>query len=398
MTSMLVWSRRSLAIWMAPFLLAALVYGAWSRDGWQYEWLWGMRAVLLTAPIVSPLVAGAVAFDVVRRWNPVLEALGPSTRRWRLATLSLVAAHVLWAMLCVGVAWIIAGTRLILNPSMWQPDPLLPLEVLASVTAAAMVGLLVGRRVTNLAAPPLAAVIVFGIESLTIPYGLMSLFSPTALVDSAVGLERNPASAGLAIALNVSVAVICATIALRGNRRTRRWWAVCLAAVVAFVAVAVVERTSPPLEFQPTSGPRLCLQEAEVEVCGPRNVRSLLATLGNSIDAALTSLSASQLPLPRRFVLGVPGTVPPVSDNRAVASVSPAQLREGARTSTLARILAQPRFCSQYVDPSPETTALLDRQQLVSTWLQRALEGGDQPAPMDVRRAYDDLLSCTPTS
>ncbi|MGN6612272.1 MAG: hypothetical protein ACTHLJ_10900 [Angustibacter sp.] len=397
MTVLRVWMRRSLAMVVAPVVVVVLTLGAWSRDGWQFESLWGLRAVVLLLPLVSPVVAAGVAFDVARRWGPVMTVLGPSTARWRRATLALVAAHVAWAFAAVGLVWAAAGVRLVLDHAIWQVDPWLPVEVLAALGAAAAVGLLIGCLVENLAAPPLAAVLVFGIEALAGPYGLMSLFAPMGLVDSAVGLERDPASAAWAVALNLGVLVCCCLVALRGPVTTRTWVAQVTVAGVVLGAILLGRAHSTPLDFRASTQPRACARSGAVEVCGPGNAQPFLDELADGLATATERLAGSGLKLPHQFVLGVPGEQPAVASVASVVHASPAGLSRHRRTATLARVLALPRICPQLVDAGPDTTPLLDREAQVSAWVHGALEHGAGTAPPGVVAAYRDLTTCRVT-
>lgn len=388
-----VWIRRSLAIVVVPVVIVLLALGAWSRDGWQFESLWGLRAVVLLMPLVSPVLAAGVAFDVARRWGPLVRVLGLSTARWRRTTLGLVAVHVGWAFAAVCLVWAAVGVRLVLDHAIWQADPWLPVEVLAALGAAAAVGLLVGTLVTSLAAPPLAAVLVYAVEALAGPYGLRSLFSPMALVDSAVGLERDPTSAAWAVALNLAVLVCCCLVALRGT--TSRAWAaqVTLAGIVVGGVLLGYAQSSPP-DFRPSTQPRACARTGAVEVCGPGNARPFLGELAGDLAGASRQLTGSGIPLPHQFVLGVPGEEAAVTPAASVVHASPAGLTRQRRTATLARVLALPRICPQLLDAGPETTPLLDRQAKVTAWIRDALEHGGGAAPAGVVAAYRDLTTC----
>lgn len=389
-----VWGRRSLAPWTAPLLVAALAFGVWSRNGWQYEWLWGLRAVVLLMPLAAPVLAAAVAFDIARHWGPVVTTLGPSTRRWRHATLALVAAHVLWAFACVCLVWVAVGVRLVMNRATWQPDVWLPFEVLAALGAAAAVGLLIGMRVRSLAAPPLAAVLVLATEALAGPYGFISLFAPMTVVDSVVGLERNPWAAAWAIAMNVAVLVWCSSLALRGPGRTPGWLVAVGASTAALVVVVAGHAQQAPVDFRSASQPQVCLTSGSTQVCGPENFRTFLRDLADSLDTGLATLAPSGLPLPHHFVLGRAGVHMLPQTQAAIAFVSPAQLTPPRRTATVARVLSQPRMCRQLIDPNADTTALLERQEQVRVWIERALRGRPTTAPGFVRAAYGELITC----
>ena len=389
-----VWMRRSLALLTAPLVVGALAFGAWSRDGWQFESLWGLRAVVLLMPLVSPVIAAGVAFDVARRWGPLVTVLGPSTARWRRTTLALVAAHVGWAFTAVCLVWVAVGVRLLLDRAMWQADPWLPVEVIVALGAAAAVGLLVGSLVKSLAAPPLAAVLVFAVEALAGPYGFMSLFSPMAVVDSVVGLERNPVAAGWAVALNLAVLVCCCLVALRGPTSSRVWIAQMTVACVVLGGVLLGHARSSPLDFRASTRPRACARTGAVEVCGPGNAQPFLGELASDLASATGGLADSGLALPHQFVLGLPGEEHALTPAASVVHAYPAGLARGRRTATLARVLAQPQICPQLIDAGPDTTPLLDRQEKVSAWIRGALEHGGGPAPADVVDAYRDLASC----
>lgn len=392
-----VWLRRSLGILIAPLVAGALTFGAWSRDGWQYESLWGLRAVVLLMPLISPVIAGAVAFDVARRWGPVVTVLGPSTARWRRTTLALAAVHVAWAFLGVCLVWAAVGVRLVMNRAMWQLDPWLPLEVLAAMGAGAAVGLVVGSRARSLAAPPLAAVLVFGVEALAGPYGFMSLFSPMAVVDSVVGLERNPAAAAWAIALNLTVLVCCSLVALRGPARSTTWIVEVTLAYLALGGVLVGQAHFAPLDFRASAQPQVCARSSDTEVCGPGHARPFLVDLADALASAMQALAGSGLPLPHRFVLGVPGEQAAPTSAVTVVLASPIGLAKQRRQATIARVLAQPQACPQLSEPDADTTALLDRQEQVSSWLRGALSRGPARAPHSVLEAYRELTTCRPT-
>lgn len=392
-----VWMRRALALVLAPLVVGALAFGAWSRDGWQFESLWGLRAVVLLMPLVSPVIAAGVAFDVARRWGPLVTTLGPSTARWRRATLALMAAHLGWTFAAVCVVWAVVGVRLVIDRAIWQADPWLPVEVLAALGAAAAVGLLVGSLVKSLAAPPLAAVLVFAVEALAGPYGFMSLFSPMAVVDSVVGLERSPVAAGWAIALNLAVLVCCCLVALRGPTSSRVWIAQMTVACVVLGGVLLGHARSSPLDFRASTRPRACARTDAVEVCGPGNAKPFLGELAVDLASATRRLADSGLPLPHKFVLGVPGEQPAVTSAASVVHASPAGLTRMRRTATLAGVLALPHVCPQLLDAGPDTTPLLDREAQVSAWIREALQGGVGPAPQGVVDAYRDLASCRVT-
>lgn len=350
MTPLLVWARRSVAVVLAPIVLVALLSGAWSSaDGWQYEWLWGLRKPVR----VLPLVAAGVAFDTSRRWTPLVGGLGPAARRWRRATLAIPVVHVLWAFACLCVVWAAVAVRLWLNEAFTRPDPWLPFEALASLAAAATVG----------------------------------------LVSSAVGMTRDAQAAEQLIGLNLAVTALCCLLALRGPRPS--WpWATGIAALAA-VLVALVALPLPEYEYRPVGGPEVCASRADVRVCGSQVAEPLAQDLSLALQQAVDDVTG--LPFPQTYELGVPGVLPTTEAGRTVANVSPVQLRGASRDRTVAEVLALPRTCPQLLDGGEDTDLLLERQAQVRAWLEGALRTPGSTAPPEIQAAYGELLTCRAT-
>ena len=393
MRPLLVWARRSVAVTLAPVVLAALAFTTWSSDGWQYEWLWGMRNPVSTLALISPLVAAGVAFDLSRRWTPVVQVLGPSARRWRRASLAVPAVHVLWAFACLCAVWAAAAAQIAQNDAITSPDPWLPFEALASLAAAAAVGLVVGTYVPDAAAPPIAAISVFATTAFASTLGLSGLFSPSGLSSSVVGLTRDPQAAALLIGLNLAVAALCCLLALRGPRPSLPWAAG--AASLLAVVIALLAVPAPEFDFRPVGGPTVCADRADVRVCGPQAAEPLIQDLSLGLQQAVGSLTG--LPFPETYELGLAGVVPPTGAGRPVVIVSPALLNGPERTATVADVLSQPRPCPQLFDSGKDTEPLVDRQSQVRAWLLDALRAGGAAAPTGITAAYDELLACRPT-
>lgn len=393
-----VWARRSLAVWTAPLVLGALVFSVWTMHGWQFESLWGTRGVLEIFPLVSPLVAGAVAFDVARRWQPVVAELGPSTRRWRWATLAVPAAHVLWAFAMVCLVWASVAVRLSIGPTIWQSDPWLPVEVIAALAASASVGLLIGMRVPDPISAPMAAIVVFAVETLGVPYGVDSLFTSAALRESAVGLSRDPWSATLTVALDGALIAWCCLVALRQGRRTSGWLAAVAVASVALIGLEAIPGHATPTLWRAASSQQVCTSHDDVRVCGPPNAMPFLDDLSHELTAARRTLTGSQLRLPDRYVLGTYGITPSTDGGDTTAFVTPARLAVDNHAA-IADVLSQPRICPQLLNPDNDTRTLLDEQEKVRAWLSEALQTRQtNAAPAGVQAAYHDLVTCDPTT
>jgi hypothetical protein len=274
-----------------------------------------------------------------------------------------------------------------------RPDVWLPFETVAALAAAASVGFAIGTHLPNVAAPPVAALVVFAAPTAGASVGLLSLFAPMGLSSSVVGLSRDPESAALLIALNLTLAVACCTLALRGPGRARLWSAGAALMAVAFVALAALPATD--YDFRPDAGPATCVTEGRIRTCGPEAAGPLVRELSRGLNQTLDIVTG--LPFPTTFELGVPGAPVPVDEDRAVAFISPADLRGEDRIKKLADVLALPRVCPQLVQFDEDTTRLLERQADVRSWIVSAIREGGGAAPAEIRAAYNELSNCRPS-
>lgn len=397
MTPWRTWLRRSLAPRLAPLYVVALLWAQYSVEGWQYEWVWGLRVPMRFLVLVTPVLAAAVAFDVAR-WQPVAAALGPSTRRWRAATLAVPAAHVAWAFGAIALVSGTAVVRLAVDHAMGRPDLWLPAELLAALVAAASVGLVLGTVAPPGLAAPAAAVVVIGIATLGGPLGLMNTFSPQAAAGSLLGLERNPPAAAFAVLLDVGVVALALVLALRGSARKGLWGAGVGVAAAAVLALVAVPGSALPREYRPVAGHEFCVVRSEVSVCGPGLARRHLVDLAAALEQARSTLAGSALPLPSAYLLATPAAPPDPAETRTLVWASPAQLHDDRRPGAIADALAMPRDCPAMYQPGPDTGPLVDAQAQVSAWLRQALtSGGGGAAPEPVLRAYRALSSCQPS-
>ncbi|MGN6332734.1 MAG: hypothetical protein ACTHOD_13950 [Motilibacteraceae bacterium] len=396
MTVWRIWLRRSLAPRLAPLYVVALLWAQYSVKGWQYEWVWGLRAPMRFLVLVSPLLAAAVAFDVAR-WQPVASALSASTRRWRAATLAVPAAHVAWAFGCIALVLSTAVVRLSLDHAMGRPDLWLPAELLAALVAAASVGLVLGTVCPPGLAAPAAAVVVIAIAALGGSVGLMNTFSPQGAAGSLLMLERDPGAAAFAVLLDVGVVALALALALRGSARKGLWRVGVGVAAAGVLALVAVPGGALPREYRPVASPESCVAREAVRVCGPELAHRHLTDVADAVQQATSMLAASGLPFPHSYVLATPGSPPDPAETRTVVWASTAQLHDDRRQSAIAAALAAPRDCPAMYQLGPDTGPLVDDQAQVSSWIRQALASGHRSAaPPPVVEAYRDLSSCQP--
>lgn len=390
-----IWLRRSLVVWTAPVYLGVMLFAQYSSDSWQYEWIWGMRAPMRTVALLTPILAGATAFDVAGRWQPVMSAMGGSLRRGRSGLLVILWAHVLAAAACVALVSASAAIRLSLNSAIGRPDPWLPLELLATLAAAAAIGLATGTLASPVVAAPVAALLVLGVGTVGGPFGLMNTFAPLGASSSLLGLERDPGAAGFAVALDGAIIALALVVALRRSSSRLLWRVESVAAAAVLIGLVAVPGAALPHEYRPVGERQTCAADGDVKVCGPAAALPHLRDLASGLREATATLESSTLPLPQAFLLATPGQPPDPSEHRTLVWATSDRVRGPGRRQALAEALSVPRDCPQLTYPGPETTALLDSADRVRSWMTGALATRvAQSAPEQVRKDYQLLRSC----
>lgn len=393
MTPVLLWFRSGVGRYVALAILGIQAFGVLSSGpAWQFEWELGMRNTVRMFPLVCAILAGVAAHDAYRTVNPVMEQTRYGRFRWRRTLAALAVAETLWAFLAVSASQVAAASWLLRSDAIGTPDLWLPAETFVALLAAASFGVLWGVVIRGPAAPAVAAVVLFAIQSLSLPSGLGFLFAPPGLVSSAVGLTRADDSAKYVIALNLAVGSLLIAASLWGPRTTPRWTAGL--AVAAVAVVAVVAYPAPKDVYVPTAGGSSCVQRAEVTVCGPSSAGSHLAEAAEALASGRQTFASSGLSLPTDFELAVPGQA--LAYDRPIAFLTPVGLRTSLRADAVARALSLPRVCPSLVEGGPDTTQLIELQIVVQRWMRTALAEGQvsDEAPTSVREAYAALTAC----
>lgn len=205
MLDLRLWLRRCSAARAFPALVAIVFVVIQSRSGWQFEWGWGFSQASTATLLLSPLVAGLVAFDRSRRVAPTLQALAATTPRARFVTLAL--ASWAWTLLAWGVGMAYVAVRVAHNGGAGWPDPWIFLEAPVVLLAAASFGLAWGSVFRSLSAGPTAAVVVYLCVILTAALGLPGPFTAGQATGSLIGMEQIPEVALSGVGLSLAVAL-----------------------------------------------------------------------------------------------------------------------------------------------------------------------------------------------
>lgn len=398
MTGLRVWLWRSSAKFAWPGLVVAAAVVAYARTGWQYEWNWALSNASTPTILLSPLIAGLVAYDRGRRATPTLEALAGTATRMGLYMIAV--AGWAWAVL----AWlVVAGSATFVaarHGASGTPDPWIFFQVPGALFAASFFGLAWGSRFRSVAAAPTAAVVVYVLVILTNVMGLPGIFVAGRSTGSLIGMEQVPKVAANAIAMSVAFGMLA--VAWHRRQVASPWRGASLAPTalmaVLVVAIGVYGIASGDGDTYRARQQRPICVGLTVEVCGPPDGRALLTLSADGLDRATRHLAASGIQWNTRYELRRGDDVFSLPESAGLLRVGPEDINDGHATSqSLAATLAMPRLCQGYFGPQPPE-GLLSDQQLVMSWTAKALAEG-QPAtaaPTDVVSAYASIAGCKP--
>jgi hypothetical protein len=406
-----LWLRRSTALRAFPALVAVHLVLMFTRSGWglDRDWAFGLAAAGTATTV--PLIAGVVAFDRARRFEPTLAFLSRCTVRGRAAVLGLVLASWLWAV----AAWLVAAT--VAAVITWKegavglPEPWTFVETLTLLAVAVAFGYCIGAVCAaqpgwSLAAAPVAAASILLIRILSegLGIGVEGFLYVTGGGSTKLFVDRDAASAAALILVHVVVAIALIGVTLAfttgiDGRNARL--GVTVIAVALFLAAAANSRqvSSHHQPYQWTTQPEICLR-GQVTICGPRSAQPILAIAQNSLVDAVGRLSGSGIAWQTRYVVAGGRPMPANAGN---LNLDPEGIRDTKLSiDDLTSILVQPRLCQGLFDDR-EAIALIDDQRRVASWVRSNLSDSSSPAdsrsqaaPADVRSAFSTLSTCVP--
>lgn len=389
-----LWTRRSSGPLVAPAMLAIALVAVLSRTGWQFELDRALSWASASTILLGPVLAGVVAFDVVRRVPPGLATVQRTARRGWSVPVSILVVNWAYAVLAWAAVTAFVVIRSLDAGAVGPPSPWPFIEAPVALLAAAAVGALVGSAVPNVAAGPLAAVGTYLVPLLVMPFGLSGLLSAGGTTASTFGLAPDPAVAGGIVLANLAIVLTAATLL---RRRTRPRLGAPITAAVALVLLITALGTLRFLDpqtsyFRPVDVAHSC-HGAEVEVCGPATATPLLKIAAGDLAAARTVLTEHGIELPHRYEMQWEDAE---ASNAGVVLVTPETVRAGHLDPwDVAASVATPSACPEYVAEIPPDE-LLDGQGELGYWVTRVL-AGDAITAEDAaaaRQTFDGLLHC----
>lgn len=392
----LIWARRGLGFLVFALLVGFSISTAASSRPWLLEFDWAARFGAAYVFLLAPIVAAAVSYDIGQRARPEMALIGTTARRGAMALLSPAAAILAWSVVGAVVAWAMLALITATAGGLPPRDPWVFAETIASLSAAASLGMIVAVLVDGILAVAISAGLVLTTATLTSGQGA-NLFQVATSSGTMVGIERTPERAFATIACHVViVAVACACLIARQHAHplSRRRLGVASFAVSLPIAAAMVWPYSAS-EYRPSEEARACVGST-VKVCGPRSASPLLKTAAMDLNEATRRLRPSGLPLPEQYVIARGSAADTLAQDQTLLDLDSSQLIEGhLPTSTLASAVSTPRLCRGFYS-NQEAPALIEHVRIVSTWAAEALteSGPVSVAPTAVREAYAALTTC----
>lgn len=301
------------------------------------------------------------------------------------------------------LAWLTAASvlavRVARNGAVGWPSPTILVEVAVVLVAAACVGAAVGSLITNRAAGPAAALLVYGSFVVGPRLGVGSVFTAGGAMDGLAGLRVNPAwwagFVGLHLAIGVAgaVVVLAATSVHHGHRVIL----VCVASGALVCGALAYQAGNQHDKYVSGDARTVCVGEGPT-VCGPRGAEPAMTISQRALAAAYDTFGESGLPLRARYAMarGYTGRQFPASTGDALVDPSTFERGSASRSEVL-QTMVMPSLCADYFGDEPPEP-LMDAQLTVMDWLDNHL-GGPRPAPpapTEVQQAYDLLLNCEP--
>ena len=397
MTPLFFWLRRGAVSLMLPATLAFLGVTAVGTSSWRLDAEWGMRYTAAGILVLAPLLAALVAHDVAKRLHPTLAELSLGSARGARTVLLPVVGGWLCAVVATLAAWGVMMLVVEGGGGYLTADPLVHLEMMAAFAAAAATGGVSGTLVPGPGAPAVAAGAVLTVATVLGGQGV-KIFQVATSSGTMIGIERTPVRAALAVAVNLSVVLLCLglLLLLRAGRArgSARLVLLCVPLVASIMAVLLMPL--PDSEYRPSRSAQACVGSVP-QVCGPDRAEELLTRAQLDLERATRQLAGAGLDLPTHYVVARGDAVRSIGPDRALLDYDPSAGSDGhLSTQSVVGALSAPRVCEAlfHDDTAP---AYLDRITVVAQWMEAAL-GSDpssaQVAPPDVKEAYEVLSTC----
>ena len=397
MRVLFLWLRRGAGLLIFATIAGFLLAIAATTHPWLLDADWGLRYSASAVIIFSPFLAAVVAYDVSRRFNPTLAEVARESSRGSFAIFLPMTAVFLWALAATAVSWAVIGIMVAKAGGVGAGDPWIYLETMSAYAAAAAVGTLVGNHVKGVTAVAIAAGIVLAAATVLGGQGIKA-FQVVTSTGTLIGIERTPARAALAIAVNLSIAILCIAAARLTNGVKPPSRLALGALSIPLVATLALHMTLPirDSEYRPTRQAQACVGSSPV-VCGPARATNLLRGAQGDLSAARLKLRNSELALPDRFVVARGDAVRTLGSSATALDYDPSSLVDGhLGRDVIFQAFATPRVCEAFFHDATGTE-YLKLTSTVTDWLKKALEPGPGPgeaAPAAVRVAYAKLATC----
>ncbi len=355
--------RRGSTLSFLPVLVAVQAFAVLQRGTpWLGEWRWTIDWAAGATILTAPLLAGCVAFELLRWRTGATWSLIRSTQRGGVATWRVAgsALAVVAALQVVSTAIMLLGTVAVGAEVEVDEGAVLALVApLAVLAAAAAIGAAVVSCWQSLLAVPTAAALVFGVTAFAGDLHLPPVLRVGGTTGSLVGLTWDSrhlwASIGVLLSLT---ACLAAVVRMRdGSARTSvRRGAVVVTGTILAGSVVTAEAAPGHLLTRADEQVRYVCRTTEAStVCVASETRRQLPWLASEISRQSAPLRSIGIQLPRRYQQEVPYRSVP--RGTAPIALGPEPNRPEGDAELIPDLLAVPAACaadSADVPPPPE--------------------------------------------
>ncbi len=371
MTSLFLWSggRRASLLEGLLAVVAGCVVLLLGRELWVGGWKvavdWGTGTLILIGPLCAGLSALAYSTMSAKRWDPFVAGmrrgwaawLGPSAGVWLLGVVAMLACT-------AGAVGIASALGAHASPVMLAAVPLV------AVTLAAEVGIggVIGASLPRAVAVPLAVVVTFLLESLSVSGTIPGIFRTGGVTGDLAGQTYDFGVLGLQAAACLAIAAACA-LSLAFHvfpiRHGRSFVAVGSALALGALPWWALE-TGQHERYTYEASPRLVCKGRAPQVCLSQDTVRPLDALSSELGRQAAPLLELGIDLPDRFVQSIPGARRGAEG--LVIFVDEGSSSSTADPKTVSLALATPNACPQFFSNRAPLRALRSRG-LLADWI-----------------------------
>ena len=367
-------TRRTVLPRFGLLLAAGAVALALGGVPWLGVWKMAIDWVAGAYVLIGPLSAGLVAWDMSRMrttgWDRVVCSTPSGLWGW------LSPALTVWVIgLAADLLLAVTVTVITLSQgSLFAPRQLVILASGASVYLLdVVIGAFVGTRLPGPWAPPVAALLVFGLFVFSASSVIPEVFRTGGVTGPLVGQAYDLGTLALYCAFALTAAVLVGWATLRAVSQWRPHAVLVAVALAVLVGSGLLVERNPE-RYVSAPAPVTCAG-TEPAVCLATETRRPLEAVATELHRLAQPLVQAGATLPSRWTQSIPDQEPP-ADSGVLIFVNAGEGASTADTQAVLVSLVHPAPCPELRAQVPPRGALAV-QRVLATWIE--VHAGDRP-------------------